>query len=187
MTALKKLQDLIIIGGSSRNVGKTGLALTLIEKLSMHGKVTGLKVTSLRPGEEAFHGSHDTNQNSKFRITEEKDPFTSKDTSRMLKAGAEKVFFIESPDNLLESAFSVFMKEHYSGGPVVCESRSLRHAIVPGLFILLKHYNTDLIKDDFAYYEKQADIIFTIDRQIINSNSLAHKITWDACGWKSDL
>ncbi|KAF0195997.1 MAG: hypothetical protein FD166_2724 [Bacteroidetes bacterium] len=184
MTELPVIPNLIIIGGSSRNVGKTSLALKLIEQLAPLEKVTGLKVTSLRPGEDTYHGDHDNLQKNNFGIREELDRETSKDTSRMLRAGAERVFFIESPDHLLESAFHDFMKVHYSGGPLVCESRSLRRAVIPGLFVLLKHYNKNLIKPDFEYYESLADIIFQIHPQIINSESLAQHITWGASGWK---
>jgi len=184
MADLPVIPNLIIIGGSSRNVGKTSLALKLIEKLALSQKVTGLKVTSLRHGEDGFHGIHDSLKKNSFRITEEQDRGASKDTSRMLRAGAEKVFFIESPDHLLESAFLEFMRVHNPGGPLVCESRSLRRAVVPGLFILLKHFKISMIKPGFDFYESKADLIFTIEPESKSSESLADIIEWDQNTWK---
>lgn len=181
---LPQIPNLIIIGGSSRNVGKTTLTVKLIEKYAGSASITGLKVTSIRKGEESHHGSHADPDVQNFRITEETTDKSSKDTARMLNAGAEKVFYIETPDHQINEAVGMFMANHNTGGPIVCESRNLRTAVIPGLFVLLKHYDASRIKPGFDYYEKLADFIFTIGPDCRNSGGLAEKITWDGKYWK---
>jgi hypothetical protein len=183
-STLPVIPNLIIIGGSSRNVGKTTLALRLIEKYALSERITGLKVTSIRPGEETHHGSHETPDLHNFRIIEETKNSSSKDTARMLSAGADKVYYIETPDNKIHEAIKMFLATKDTGGPIVCESRSLRNSVIPGLFILLKHYDMHLIKPGFHQFEKMADFILTIDPDTKNSGALADQIIWDGKVWK---
>lgn len=183
-STLPVIPNLIIIGGSSRNVGKTTLALKLIEKYAATESITGLKVTSIRPGEETQHGNHENPGLQNFRIIEETINNSSKDTARMLSAGADKVYYIETPDNKITEAMEIFLATKYTGGPIVCESRSLRTAVIPGLFVLLKHIDKSLIKPDFGLFEKLADITLTIDSDAKNSGELAERIIWDGKRWK---
>ncbi|NTW23902.1 MAG: hypothetical protein HGA37_04305 [Lentimicrobium sp.] len=183
MEKLPIIPNLIIIGGSSRNVGKTSLALRLIEKYADNATITGLKVTSMRPGEESYHGSHNVPTPEDYSIVEETNIESNKDTARMLKAGAKKVYYIETPDSLLKQALNSLMTMHQNGNPIVCESRSLRSAVIPGLFILLKHYDPNQIKPGFNYYENMADLTFTIGQNTRNSTDLANKIQWNGKKW----
>jgi hypothetical protein len=183
-STLPVIPNLIIIGGSSRNVGKTTLALKLIEKYAASERITGLKVTSIRPGEETHHGSHGYFDLQNFRIIEETTNSSSKDTARMLSAGADKVYYIETPDSKITEAMEMFLATKNTGGPIVCESRSLRTAVIPGLFVLLKHYDKSLIKPDFYLFEKVANITLTIDPDTRNSGLLVEKIIWNGERWK---
>lgn len=183
-STLPVIPNLIIIGGSSRNVGKTTLALKLIEKYAATEKITGLKVTSIRPGEETHHGSHENPGLQSFRIIEETVNSSSKDTARMLSAGADKVYYIETPDSKINVAMEMFLATINTGGPIVCESRSLRSAVIPGLFVLLKHYDKNLIKPDFDLYEKLADITLTIEPDTKNSGTMAERIIWNGARWE---
>jgi len=183
MEKLPIIPNLIIIGGSSRNVGKTTLVLALIKKYAKTAAITGLKVTSMRPGEEKFHGSHLNLKPEEFTIVEENNIHSNKDTARMLEAGARKVYYIETPDRLLREAIESFMHMHLNGNPIVCESRSLRSAVVPGLFILLKHYDPEKIKPGFSYTENLADSTFSIGQHTRNSAEIADKILWDGNRW----
>ncbi len=183
MKSLPLLPNLIIIGGSSRNVGKTTLALKLIEKYCANEKIIGLKVTSIKPGEETFHGSHESFNLQQYSIIEETVIDGRKDTSRMLLAGAEKVFYIETPDHLLGEAMSEFLLKVGADSPIICESRSLRKVVKPGLFVLLKHYDQMLIKPEFKQFEKLADSTHTIVKNSRSTGSLSDKIVWDGKSW----
>jgi hypothetical protein len=181
------IPNLIIIGGSSRNVGKTTLAINLIKKYAGSEKITGLKVTSIRQGEERYHGSHLVPDLQSFRILEETSIDSMKDTAKMLAAGAERVFYIETPDSQINMAVSTFLSTKNTGGPIVCESRNLRIAVIPGLFVLLKHFDENLIKQGFDFYERLADITLKIDPNTRNSGSISEKIIWDGKCWKFNV
>lgn len=184
MKPLLYLPNLLIIGGSSRNVGKTTLALSLVKKYAGSEKITGLKVTSIRPNEEIFHGSHDNLPVKKYQVIEETINTSKKDTAKMLKAGADKVFYIETTDEHLASAFREFLAQNPNTGPIICESRSLRNIVKPGLFVLLKHYDPDNIKPGFAIFEALADITFTIDPGEKTSTGLSERIIWNGYSWQ---
>ena len=127
-----------MIGGISRNAGKTTLACHVIRQLKDNFQVIGLKVTSIRPGEEDQHGDHPGDKFEKFSIMEELDSLTQKDTSKMLSAGAKRVFFIRTVDAFQQEAISAFLLKYNPGhSPIVCESRSLRDNVLPGLFVMM--------------------------------------------------
>ena len=57
-----------------------------------------------------------------YSVYEETNRGTSKDTSRMLKAGASRVYFAKVTDNSLDKAFKEIMKHIPEGTPIICES-----------------------------------------------------------------
>ena len=128
---------MILIGGNSRNCGKTTLACNIIGKLAKSHEVIGLKVTAMRPGEDHLHGNHDIENSSDFTIFEELDPLTHKDTSRMLQSGAKRVFYIQALDESIENRLLDFISKYSNKQPIVCESRSLRRLIKPSLFLMM--------------------------------------------------
>lgn len=82
-----------------------------------------------------------------FIIYEETNGDSSKDTSRMIKAGATKVYFAKVKDNKLFEAFTEIMKEVPEGTPVICESPALRNFVEPGVFIIMTSEVIDKHKD----------------------------------------
>ncbi len=128
---------LLIVGGSGRNVGKTEFVCRLIEKLRYRHKVFALKVSAVFPDEEIFHGDHVADESS-GNLFEETRRDTTKDTSRMLRAGACRVFYLRSSDADIRNGFAEFKRQVPSDAVIVCESNSLIRFVNPGLFILVK-------------------------------------------------
>lgn len=154
------IPNMIMIGGNSRNAGKTTLACNIISRFSAEQEVIGLKVTSIRPEEERFHGNHQEKTPVEFSIFEELDMNSQKDTSKMLKSGASQVFYIRTEDVFIEHAILHFRSKYINNQPIVCESRSLRKLINPGLFLMiLKSANHQETKDVSDYLPK-ADKVF---------------------------
>lgn len=180
---LPYMPNLLIIGGASRNVGKTSLILHLIEEYRRTFPVTCIKVTSIRQEEHRFHGNHTELRGNNFAVKEETSVNGHKDTCRMLKAGADRVFYIETPDHLISRAFSSFLQQAAPAGPLICESRHLRRIVRPGLFLLLRHFDQTLIKPDFETYERLADLVVTIPEQASGPAYLADKIQWNGTRW----
>jgi molybdopterin-guanine dinucleotide biosynthesis protein len=116
-----------LIGGTGRNVGKTTLVCDIISHFSQKQDIVGLKITN------HFHaGLYDT-----FFLHEEKKTDGTKDSSRMLNAGATKVFYIESEAGNLETAFLEFSKKVKPRQLIVCESNGLSELVNPGVYLMV--------------------------------------------------
>lgn len=181
---MTSMPNLIIIGGSSRNVGKTSLCLDLISRYAPDLEITGLKISAIKPDDTIHHGTHEiVLKDRNFRIFEEQQNESNKDTARMLKAGAKRAFYIEATEEHMPEAFAGFRKKYKTNGPIISESRSLRNLAIPSLFILIKHYDPALIKPDFHDYEALADLTVSIRPGCNTTASVASRIFWDQDHW----
>lgn len=125
--------NILLIAGAGRNTGKTSLACSLIEQFSKDLNVIALKISP------HFHTIHEKQkiieQTSEFTVIEEQ-VHNNKDSSKMLLAGAEKVFYIQVKQDKLSKAFNSLLPI-IKKGPVICESGGLNQIIRPGLFLFL--------------------------------------------------
>lgn len=139
-----KMPNLLIIAGTGTKSGKTSLACRLIGQFR-HAGVIGIKITphfhETTPGLELLA------EGSGHVVFEEKNRETNKDTSRMLRAGAARVFYIKATDNTLPGAFREIPGLIPGNVPVVCESSALRLFVYPGLFVVMKHHGNENQKD----------------------------------------
>ncbi len=173
MLAIPKM---VMIGGNSRNSGKTTLACSIITKLAATCEVIGLKVTSIRPGEEDFHGNHPEDLNDDFSIFEELNPDSSKDTSKMLKAGASHVYYIRVSETHIENALLYFKTRYIKKQIIVCESRSLRRIINPGLFLIMMRIPAVGKTKDIAEYLIQADKVFHFGKDLVEIEKFTNSL-----------
>ena len=125
-------QNMILISGTGRNVGKTTLACRLIKTFCEHG-ITALKISP------HWH-TIDTEEyilvnNDKFLILEERNGNGKKDSSKMLTSGARKVYYIQANDENLELAFNYIIEYLVQQEPIICESASLGKFIKPALHL----------------------------------------------------
>lgn len=178
-------KNLLIIGGTGRNVGKTTLANLLIKKFSLQIEIIGLKVSTHKKGDEFLHGYHEVKiDEASFSIKKEDGEFPLKDTAKMLAYGASCAYYIETPKESVIEAYhqfnTLYNKANY---PVVCESRSLMKYILPGIYILIigednkdrtyKNLTDDeLNKADIIVYSKDGitGLIGTLNRIKIVDN-----------------
>lgn len=137
-----KMANLIIVAGTGRNVGKTECVCRLISKISQQTEVYGLKVSAIYPDEGIHHGSHQ-NVSPSLNLVEEHRVDLEKDTCRMLRAGARKVFYLQGDDGAIERGFAHFLSRVPAHSPIVCESGSLHKFVEPSLLILVKSVDQD--------------------------------------------
>ncbi|HLN53781.1 MAG TPA: hypothetical protein VK212_08730 [Lentimicrobium sp.] len=174
--------NLLIIGGSGRNVGKTSLALILFEKYK-HFKMLGLKVSSHRKNEENYHGAHTFYPADNYKIIQEQGIQPWKDTARMVNAGASSAYYIEAASDMISFAYNDFNQKYNPNHfPVICESRSLRKHIKPGAFILLIDTMDKISNDDI----NSADLIYRYKDGLDNLANLATQIRLNENGWFID-
>jgi hypothetical protein len=136
-----KIPNLLLIGGNGRNAGKTTLACKIISFFSTKTEVTGLKISPHRH----FHNEEDVLfRNEKIIVLDEKQN-TEKDSSLMLQAGASKVYFVMvKPEHLKESIKKLI--EFLPKNLIVCESGGLHEFVTPGLFLMVKRKDDEIVK-----------------------------------------
>jgi hypothetical protein len=131
------IPNLLIIAGTGNKSGKTSIACRLIEQFR-HLEIVSVKITP--HFHETTPGLVLISEKSGYSVYEEKNGDISKDTSRMLKAGASRVFFAKVTDNSLVKAFEEIMEHIPEGTPIICESPALRNYTEPGLFVIMTSY-----------------------------------------------
>lgn len=171
MKNLSYYQNLLIVGGSRRHVGKTTLICEIIKRLSVHYTIIGLKLTSVKSGDELFHGYHEKQLVEKYEIFEEKNLTGLKDTSKMLLAGAGKVYYIRSEDKFVKDAFQEFFMLVNEYEFIICESISLRKFVVPAVFLLIDVSGDHPRKSSFLELKPLADRIIFSDQTDIKAFS----------------
>ena len=153
-------QRLLIIGGTGRDSGKSTLAELLITRFADRG-IIGLKIT---PHDHPdMSGLTLIAEGERFKVFEERCLSSDKDSSRMLRAGAAKVFLIVSASSSAGDAWLSLQPFLPIDVPVVCESPALRRCVDPDLFIIMTHgqggnYDSKKIDDLLPL----ADLIMTI-------------------------
>jgi hypothetical protein len=160
-TGMERLDNLLIVAGAGRNVGKTEFVCRLIEKHSSQSDIYGLKVSAIHPDEAIYHGDH-SKQRFTANLFEETRYDLDKDTSRMLRAGARRVYYLQGDDEQIRVGFQEFHSVVPASAPIVCESSSLWKYVQPGLLILVKAATVEF-KPRALSIAKQASLIIDSD------------------------
>jgi hypothetical protein len=134
------IPNLLLIAGTGNKSGKTTLACRIIKQFRNEG-VAAIKITP--HFHETTQGLVLLSEAEGYSIYEETNAEMGKDTSRMLKAGARRVFFAKVTDNYLQAAFEAIMGYVPEKAPIVCESPALRYFAEPGIFVIMKSDNPD--------------------------------------------
>jgi len=157
-----KQKNIILIGGATRNVGKTTFSCAIIDNLSKKHHIIGLKIKTLYNGDDFFHGKDHNPLSGNYRIIEEFEKNGKEDTMLMLNAGAKQVFRIKAKSEYLNEAFDDFFRQIPKNSFILCESNSLRKTIEPAVFLMIKHKYSSEIKPSAKELEHLADkIVFT--------------------------
>lgn len=169
---MKKLPSVLLIGGAVRNVGKTTLVSKIIKKFSSENDIIAVKIKTIYEKDIFFHGTdkNPLKSEEKYRIFEEINKTGEEDTSKMLNSGAKRVFKIKTKRRFAENAFNEVMNKIDYSSMIICESNSIRHALKPGLFLLIKNENSNNIKPSASELQKYADKIILTDGKKHNFN-----------------
>ncbi|MBV7273088.1 hypothetical protein JMF89_00775 [Clostridiaceae bacterium UIB06] len=158
------IPNMILIGSTSRNSGKTTLASLIINKYKLNRPVVALKVTTIQEKNgKCIHGGEGcgvcSSLKGDFEIVEELNAVNNKDTSLLLAAGAEKVYWLKTLKNRMYEAFEAFAAQIPENALIVCESNSLRKVVNPGVFVMVKNSKDSQIKKSASEVIEKADII----------------------------
>ena len=136
-----ELASILLITGSERNIGKTSLACEVIKLFGRKNDLTAIKVSAHfhepTPNLKLLEYTND------YKIYQEFNTNTGKDSSRMLKSGAKYAFYFEVKKGNIERAFNLFMEKYNPDLPIVCESTALASVIEPGIRLHVTSTNSD--------------------------------------------
>ncbi len=175
----KYFSNVLVVGGTGRNTGKTTLVEQLIRKFKDQYTVVALKTSMLLPGEEYLHGRHLLKKSDTFFIYEEDNSEGKKDSQRFLKAGAKKSYFISANSN---KAFGIAMQEllpkQDSRILIIVESNVILDYIKPAVFLMVVGENMNK--------PKYSDLLNKADKLIIAMNKISFNRVVDTIDVKTN-
>lgn len=84
-----------------------------------------------------MHGNHAGKDTSCFSIFEELSADSHKDNSKMLRGCVTHGYYLRVSEFFFNKAVLHFVSTYINNQVIVCESRSLRRSINPGLFLMM--------------------------------------------------
>jgi hypothetical protein len=160
---------LLVVGGHSRNIGKTSVVAGLIAALpEIHWKA--LKITQYghsvcsRDGEACECTVVDPEH--PFAISEEHDAASGTDTGRFLAAGARRAYWVRTSAGQLGNALPALRGLLETGEHVIVESNSILQFIKPDLYLVVLDFATGDFKPSSLQHLDRADAIIVVDRGV---------------------
>lgn len=157
----------LVVGGHSRNIGKTGVVAGLIRNLRDH-HWTALKITQYGHGVCSHGGAPcgcEAEREHPFALSEEYQRGRT-DSGRFLAAGAERSFWLRTAAGDLAQAQRVLAKIVARNRNIIIESNSVLELIDPDLFLMVLDYSCRDFKASSARFLDRADAFLVIDRGI---------------------
>jgi hypothetical protein len=158
---------LVVVGGHSRNIGKTSVVAGLIRKLRGF-RWTAAKITLYGNDACAHDGGAcgcEPASGEAFELTEEYTP-NDTDTGRFLAAGAERSFWLRAPAGDLPIAAGTVRKMIAGAGNVIVESNSILELVKPDVFLMVLDFSCEDFKPSSLRYMDRADAFLVIDQGI---------------------
>ncbi|MFZ5940538.1 MAG: hypothetical protein ACOYXB_08185 [Bacteroidota bacterium] len=170
-----KLSHWIMISGTGRNCGKTTLACRLLEHFRPL-RPAGVKIS---PHFHPLDGDEEVlERGDGFLIIRERK-ISTKDSSRMLQAGAGPSLFVQVREEARERMLEALLRQLDPGQAVICESGGMRELVSPGLFILMKHEKDTPLPDAGSTLQPGVELTF----QDIEGFITGERLHYDEKGW----
>jgi hypothetical protein len=151
---------LVVIGGHSRNVGKTSVVAGLIAALA-DWRWTAVKITQYGHGICSANGEAcdcATGDHS-WAISEERDRSGQTDTSRFLAAGAAQVFWARTEQGRLAEAMPALRQRLATARNLIIESNSVLKFVRPDLYLTVLDPATADFKTSAREFLDRADAV----------------------------
>ncbi|MDR7811650.1 hypothetical protein [Lacrimispora sp.] len=163
---LLQARQMVLIGATGRNSGKTTLALQIIHAFKDILPVVAFKLITIRnQGDICPRGGQGCGicqgLKGSFDITLETGTGT-KDTMLLKKAGANQVYLIRAYKENLREALEEALKLVPNDSLILCESNSVRLVAEPALFVMIQSTSSS-IKPTAEAVMEYADVILPQD------------------------
>jgi molybdopterin-guanine dinucleotide biosynthesis protein len=151
---------ILVVGGHSRNVGKTSVVSGLITAL-VERQWTAVKITQFGHGICSVNGEACgcAVAEHTVAISEEHDRSGKSDTSRFLLAGAQRSLWVRTKQGFLAEAMPSLRKRIEGAGNVIMESNSVIKFLRPDVYFSVLDYETADFKASAREFLDRADAI----------------------------
>ena len=156
---------LVVVGGSTRNIGKTSVVAGLIAALRERNW-TAIKITQYGHGICSADGEacDCATADHTIAISEERDRSGGSDSSRYLVAGAKRSLWVRTQQGELFEAMPRLRREMAEAGDVIVESNSILQFLRPDLFLSVLDPAVEDFKGSARRYLDRADVILMTRR-----------------------
>ena len=158
---------LIVVGGHSRNIGKTSVVAGIIRALPQFDW-TAMKITQFGHGICSASGtSCDCCLASEhpYAIAEERHPGHS-DTGRFLAAGARRSYWVRTAAGQLANALPAVHEVYAASRNLIVESNSIVEFVTPDLYLVVLDFAQRDFKVSSRRFLARADACVVIERDL---------------------
>jgi hypothetical protein len=161
----------VVVGGHSRNIGKTSVVAGLIGALPEY-RWTAFKITQYGHGFCTADGAPCDCQTDDHTVavSAERDGASGTDSARYLAAGAERSLWVRTRVGMLASAMPRIRKElaaiEEAGGNAILESNSILQFLRPDLYLSVLDAGTADFKESARRYLDRADAVLVVERAV---------------------
>src|ERR1700722_9083312 len=158
---------LIVVGGHTRNIGKTSVVAGLIQALPQWDW-TAMKITQFGHGICSASGK-DCDcclaSDHPYAIAEERRPSRS-DTGRFLAAGARRSYWVRTAAGHLENALPAVRDVRAASRNLIVESNSIVEFLTPDLYLVVLDFAQGDFKAPSRRFLDRADACVVIERGV---------------------
>ncbi len=158
----------VVIGGHSRNIGKTSVVAGLIAALPGF-RWTAFKITQYGHGFCTADGEAcdcQTDDHTLAVSAARPDGDATTDSGRYLRAGAERSLWVRTRVGMLASAMPRIRKELAVSENAILESNSILQFLRPDLYLSVLDAGTADFKDSARLFLDRADAVITVARPL---------------------
>jgi hypothetical protein len=158
---------LVVVGGHSRDIGKTSVVAGLIRALPQWNW-TAMKITQFGHGICAASGTECDcclAPDHSYAIAREPLPGRS-DTGRFLAAGARQSFWVRTAQGQLANALPAIREVLAASQNLIIESNSIMQFLAPELYLVVLDFTKEDFKPSSLQFLDRADAVVVIDRGI---------------------
>ena len=156
--------NVVVVGGHSRNIGKTSVMAELIRSLTPPQWVA-VKITQYGHGVCSLDGKPCACEPEEhaFVLTEEKDRASRADTCRFLAAGAKRSLWLRVRQGQLATALPALHRALRNEDWVMIESNSILGFLKPALYLFVLDPSRQDFKASARKYLERADAVVPLD------------------------
>jgi hypothetical protein len=157
---------LAVVGGHSRNVGKTSVMAGLIAALRQ-GHWTAMKITQLGHGICSSEGEPcgcEEELDHPYALTEEKEPSGKTDSARYLASGAARSFWLRTRVGALGHAMPAVREILGGSANAIVESNSILQFLKPDVYVVVADPAVADFKESARRCLDRADAVVLIER-----------------------